>query len=134
MQKQRLIVLSSALILLSSLTAQANVEAQGQKVSNSVNKEVLPLSQNSKKQYSETEVELIAIAEATLQAENDTLVTGDSVLALKRNPRAQRAQQRRQEKFQKRLEKAKNRRSAMARAGQAYTSHQTKLEVISIQF
>jgi hypothetical protein len=85
------------------------------------------------KNYSDVENELISIAEATVKAENDILITGDSVSALRRNPKAQKLRKIKQEKLEKRLQKAKTRRSAMAKASQAYTSHQTKLDITSIQ-
>ena len=60
-----------------------------------------------------TEAQLISIAEAALRAENDILVNGDEIAALKRNPRALKAQT----AFQKRFKKAKSRRTAMAQYG-----------------
>jgi hypothetical protein len=82
----------------------------------------------------------MSIAKATLQVENDTLVTGDSVEAIRRNPRAQRLSRRgrgqaqAQANFDRRVNRAQRRRSSMSRAGHVYTSHQTELNVTSFQF
>jgi Putative amidase domain len=133
MKKLKLIILPLSVFLISGASTQSPVRAKEWKLFNNPVRQTILLGQTTKKQYSGVEAELISIAEATLQTENDTLVTGDSVSTLKRNPNAQKVQKVRQAKFEKRLEKAKNRRSMMAKASQAYTSHQTKLDVNDIQ-
>ena len=76
-----------------------------------------------------TEAQLISIAEAALRAENDILVNGDEIAALKRNPRALKAQT----AFQKRFKKASSRPTAMAAQKIAYTNFQMKFRVNKIQ-
>jgi hypothetical protein len=133
MRKIKTTALSLIVLMLISASIPQIVEARRLHTSSNPRKQPVLFSQGIKKQYTDTETELINVAEATLKAENDTLVTGDSVLALKRNPKAKKLKKARKEKFEKRLEKAKVRRSAMAKASQAYTSQQTKLDVSSIQ-
>jgi hypothetical protein len=133
MKKLNFIVLPFSIFTLGSTLNQSTVKANEWKLSNSSGTKTFLLGQAAKKQYSGVEAELISLAEEALRAENDTLITGDSISALKRNPKSQRLQKSAKSKFEKRLDKAKNRRSIMAKASQAYTSHQTKLDVNSIK-
>lgn len=118
MSQQKIILVGASLLLVTGLTV-AMIQAQ-----NTQNNSVETLTPRN-----ETEAELISIAEAALKAENDILVNGDEIAALKRNPRASKAQA----AFQKRFRKARERRAAMATQKLAYTGFQMKLRVNKIQ-
>lgn len=111
MFKQQTILLIANLLLVSELALPEVVQAQ--------NNAQTPAPPN------DTEAELISIAESALKAENDILVNGNEIAALKRNPRASKAQA----AFQKRFNKARNVRAAMAAQKLAYTNFQIKLRV-----
>lgn len=116
MFQQKIILLGASLFLVAGLTVAKLVQVQ--------NNSVLALAPRS-----EAEAEFISIAEAALRAENDILVNGDEIAALKRNPRALKAQT----AFQKRFIKARERRAAIDAQKIAYTNFQMKLRVNKIQ-
>lgn len=119
MSQQKIILVGASLLLVTGLTVAKLIQAQ-----NTQNNSVETLAPSN-----ETEAELISIAEAALRAENDILVNGDEMAALKRNPQALKAQA----AFQKRFRKARERRTAMATQKLAYTGFQMKLRVNKIQ-
>lgn len=121
MFKQKIILLTANLFLVSGLALPKVVPDQ--KVVQAQNSAQAPVSLNG------TEAELISIAEAALKAENDILVNGNEIAALKRNPRASKAQS----AFQKRFNKARNVRAAMAAEKIAFTNFKLELKVKSIQ-
>lgn len=118
MSQQKIILVGASLLLVTGLTVAKLIQAQ-----NTQNNVETLAPRN------ETEAELISIAEAALNAENDILVNGDEIGALKRNPRASKAQA----AFQKRFRKARERQTAMATRKLAYTGFQMKLRVNKIQ-
>lgn len=121
MLKQKVITLAASLLLLSGLTATKVVQAQNAQDNNA--QIPAPLNNN------DTKAELVGIAEAALKAENDILVNGDQIAALKRNPRATAAQA----ALESRSKKALNRRALLAVSKIAYTSFQTNLKVKNVQ-
>lgn len=118
MSQQKVILVGASLLLVTGLTV-AKLIAQ-----NTQNNSVETLAPRNV-----TEAQLISIAEAALRAENDILVNGDEIAALKRNPQALKAQT----AFQKRFKKASSRRTAMAAQKIAYTNFQMKFRVNKIQ-
>lgn len=121
MPKQKIITLAASLLLLSGLPATRVVQAQNAQNNNA---EIpAPLNNNDPK------AELVGIAEAALKVENDILVNGNQIAALKRNPRATAAQT----ALESRFKKALNRRAFLAAREIAYTSSQTNLKVKNIQ-
>lgn len=119
MSQQKVILVGASLLLVTGLTVAKLIQAQ-----NTQNNSVETLAPRN-----QTEAQLISIAEAALRAENDILVNGDQIAALKRNPRALKAQT----AFQKRFKKARSRRTAMAAQKIAYKNFQMKFRVNKIQ-
>lgn len=116
MSQQKIILVGACLLLVTGLTVAKLIQAQ--------NNSVETLAPRN-----ETEAELISIAEAALRAENDILVNGDEIAALKRNPQALKAQA----AFQKCFNRGRNVQAAMATQKLAYTGFQMKLRVNKIQ-
>ena len=121
MFKQQIILLAVNLFLVSGLALPK--VAQAQKVVQAQNSAQTPAP------FNDTEAELVSIAEAALKAENDILVNGNQIAALKRNPRATAAQA----ALESRYKKALNRRALLAVSKIAYTSFQTNLKVKNVQ-
>jgi hypothetical protein len=110
--------MTSSLFLISGLTVTKVVQAQQNNQNN-----------HTQTSASFTETELIGIAEAAIQTENDILVNGNIIGALNRNPRSSRAKVALQRRFEKTLE----RRKFLANRKIGFKGFQTKLDIKNIQ-
>jgi hypothetical protein len=110
--KSKLILLGTITILFGGITGQSVIAKDSQ----------VKIAQSQ----SETEAELVGIAEAAVASERYVQVTGDSDEAKKRHPRSGKI---RDAKFQERLAKAKERRRLQRERKIAFKNSQTKLTV-----